>query len=39
MLRKSKENRHDTLFDATKIKYLRFGSKSRIHNRLLEFKK
>ena len=39
MSRKFEENRHDTPFDAIEIKYLGSDSKSRIHNRLLEFKK
>ena len=36
---KSEKNTFDTLFDATETKYLGSYSKSRIHNRLLEFKK
>ena len=37
MLRKSKENTHDTFFDGIETKLLVFGSESRIHERFLEF--
>ena len=39
MLWKSEKNTYDTLFDATETKYLGSGNKSRIYDRLLEFKK